>query len=110
MIEVDWNSDDPVRFLECRGHAGFDADLDLVCAAVSALTGTLGLGFTRVLALPHRIEASDGNFRLQLTEQPDHPDWKAAQTLLKTTVLALEELITHYPGFIQRRPGNEGEI
>lgn len=110
MVEVDWNAAEPILSLHCQGHAGFDAELDLVCAAVSALTGALGIGFSKVLTLPHRIEVADGTFQLQLTAQPDHPDWKAAQTLLKTTVLALEELIAHYPGFIRRRSGNEGEI
>ena len=111
MVVVSWKQDRDGRVwtLSCAGHAGFDEELDLVCAAVSALTGALGLGFSRVLSIPAELKAADGHFRLQLEpEQSQHPDFVAAQALLRTTVLALSEMIQHYPGFIQRKPGEEG--
>jgi uncharacterized protein YsxB (DUF464 family) len=110
MVEVSWRKDSTghIWSLECSGHAGFDEELDLVCAAVSALTGALGLGFSRVLSLPAALEAADGSFRLRLMPaQALHPEFPAAQVLLRTTVLALSEMIQHYPGFIQRKPGEE---
>jgi len=106
MVEVDWQQDSEGRIwrLHCNGHAGFDGELDLVCAAVSALTGALGIGFSKVLQLPCRLEAGDGRFLLQLSQDTGaHPEFVQAQTLLKTTVLALSEMIEHYPGFIGRR-------
>ena len=112
MVKVDWKQDEQglIWSLRCSGHAGFDEELDLVCAAVSALTGALGIGFSKVLHLPCRLEAGDGRFFLQLSQDTGaHPEFVSAQTLLKTTVLALTEMIEHYPGFIGRRSGEEGK-
>lgn len=106
MVEIDWQQDEQGHIwrLDCQGHAGFEGELDLVCAAVSALTGSLGIGFSKVLQLPCRLEAGDGQFLLQLSKEAGaHPEFISAQTLLKTTVLALAEMIEHYPGFIGRR-------
>lgn len=105
MIQVDWQQDPEgcIWLLHCEGHAGFDGELDLVCAAVSALTGALGIGFSQVLHLPCRLEAGNGQFLLQLSKETGaHPEFVSAQTLLQTTVLALSEMIEHYPGFIGR--------
>lgn len=110
MILVDWQEDDKgqIWLLHCQGHAGFEGELDLVCAAVSALTGALGIAFTQVVELPNCLEVADGNFRLALTTEVDqpllHPEFVKAQVVLKTTVLALQEMIEHYPGFIARKP------
>lgn len=107
MIEIDWQQDPQGRVwsLHCEGHAGFDGELDLVCAAVSALTGSLGIGFSKVLQVPCQLEAADGQFLLRLSPgTAAHPEFPQAQTLLQTTVLALQEMIEYYPGFIGRRP------
>ncbi|MBS2038190.1 ribosomal-processing cysteine protease Prp [bacterium] len=107
---MDWEEDHQGQIwrLQCQGHAGFDVELDLVCAAISALTGSLGIGFSKVLQIPCRLEAGDGAFLLQLSKETGaHPEFSSAQTLLKTTVLALTEMIEHYPGFIGRRSEEE---
>jgi uncharacterized protein YsxB (DUF464 family) len=110
MVEARWEEDQASRLwrLECRGHAGFqDEGPDLVCAAVSALTGALGIGFTKVLNIPCQVTACDGHFFVCLArEQVDHPQFSSAQVLLRSVVLALEELACHYPGFIQVHAGN----
>jgi len=108
VVEVAWNEDTEgvITSLCCRGHADFEGDVDVVCAAVSALTGSLGLGFSQVLTLPHQITVEDGTFELRLEQGTEvHPDFRAAQVLLKTTVLALGEMIQYYPGFIRRSSG-----
>lgn len=108
MVEVAWNEDDDgsITWLSCRGHADFEGGVDVVCAAVSALTGSLGLGFSQVLTLPYQIAVQDGIFELRVDQGLQaHPDFRAAQVLLKTTVLALAEMIQYYPGFICRSSG-----
>ena len=110
MVKVDWleDPDGTVWSVQCSGHAGLHQDLDLVCAAVSALTGALGLGFTQVLSLPSKVQAGHGHFLVQLdAQQRSHEDFVAAQVLLRTVVLALTEMMQHYPGFIQRKPGKK---
>lgn len=105
MIEVEFERNqqgDLVRVV-CRGHAEFtDPEMDggdIVCAAVSALTGYLGLTFSRVLGVPEVVEAADGEFRLQLVDEH-------AQThkgMLEGWVLAIKELETHYGDWIRVR-------
>ena len=106
MVEVCWTEDRQGNLwhVRCQGHAGFDEELDLVCAAVSALTGALGLGFSRVLSIPSELQVGDGFFELKLSREGEqHDDFRAAQVLLRTTVLAMAEMIEHYPGYIQRQ-------
>ena len=96
--------------IRCQGHAGFDEDgQDIVCAAVSALTGALGTGFTQVLSLPVEVEARDGEFSLQLpADSQGHPEFASAQVLLRTIVAAIREMARYYPGFIVLEAGNDG--
>lgn len=112
MVKFSWEEGDgkSLRSLRCSGHAGFEdgQGLDLVCAAVSALTGALGLGFSRLLEVPHQIEVEHGLFQVGLLPDAEsHPDWKAAQVLLQTTQMALLEMAEVYPGFITVDLGKE---
>lgn len=112
MVKVFWRQslDGAITELACSGHAGFDdgEGLDLVCAAVSALTGALGIGFSKRLTIPHRVQAGDGRFSLQLSEsQRSHGQFASAQLLLQTVQLALAELAEHYPGFISIESGKK---
>lgn len=95
---------DPVG-VTCRGHAGFgEGGPDLVCAAVSALTGALGIAFSEVIHLPVELSAGHGKFSLLLGPgSVDHPDWPSARTLLRTTWLALQQLACLNQGFLQLR-------
>jgi uncharacterized protein YsxB (DUF464 family) len=112
MVQVSIEEDDQGRIwtLKCSGHAGFDdgAGLDLVCAATSALTGALGIGFSQVLSVPVSLNASDGEFALRLpAEAVSDPHFASAQVLLQTTCRALREMAQHYAGFIEVQPGKE---
>ncbi len=85
--------------LTCRGHAGFDDGLgnDLVCAAVSALTGALGLGVAEVEGLPGAVKVDHGVFELQLTDE----EGKRVALLTETVARALTQLEEHYRGSLQ---------
>ncbi len=103
MILVSLRRDASGRVLElaCRGHARFShPGQDLVCAGVSAVLGALGLGLTAVARLPVSPEAADGLFLVRRPARCQDPAW---DLLLETTVLALEELERHYPGFVRLR-------
>lgn len=111
MVKISITEDDQGRVwaLECCGHAGFDdGGLDLVCAATSALTGALGIGFSQVLQLPVDVQAGDGSFHLRLPpEAAQHEEFVSAQVLLQTTCRALREMAQHYTGFIEVEAGKD---
>lgn len=96
-VQVARGPEGSVQEIECSGHAGFDdgEGLDLVCAAVSALTGALGLGLSEVLQSSAQLEVGPGSFRARV--EATLPE---EQALLKTMALALEQLGQHYPGFL----------
>ena len=87
----------------CEGHAEFDEHgQDIVCAAVSALTGALGLGLTEVAGLPLKPEVGEGVFRLRLPQLNPEQELQAA-LLLDTTVAALAQMEEVYSGFVEVR-------
>ena len=108
-VSVKRNLAGDVVELRCRGHAGTDDGQgnDLVCAAVSALTGVLGLGLAEVQGWPAAVGAADGEFRLQL----DDEQAAQARLLTESVVRGLEQMGQHYAGSVQvktRRQENSG--
>jgi uncharacterized protein YsxB (DUF464 family) len=92
-----------IRELACSGHAGFDDGngFDLVCAAVSALTGALGIGFTQILPGCADVECGDGWFALRVKAHLSEVALGQTEVLLQSIALALTEMGQHYPGFIE---------
>ncbi len=85
--------------VRCHGHADFDDQgSDIVCAAISALTGYLGLACTQVGALPAEVTAAEGEFCL--TVKPEAEANSPLFLLLETFQVAVAELETHYQGFV----------
>ena len=104
MIEIAMEQDFNNRTiaLECSGHAGFDdgQGLDLVCSAVSALTGALGLGLAEKSQPPLRVSVDDGHFAVDLRGQAASSE---AHFLLDTIASSLLLLAQNYPGFCSIR-------
>jgi len=72
-IVLDNQGQDRLRRLTVEGHAGFSDQEhggDIVCSAVSALVGFLGITFTEVLPGAGSVQAADGYFELRLEPQP----------------------------------------
>lgn len=94
--------DGRVRELSCTGHARFDGEggVDIVCAGVSALLGALAIGLTEVVRAPVSLDAADGRMRFRI---PARLADERVQVLLETTVRALEDLQSHYAGFVTVR-------
>ena len=92
--------------LNCAGHAGFDdgEGLDLVCAAVSALTGALGLGLAEKSHLA--VTVGDGHFSVDLRGQDASSE---SRFLLDTVASSLVLLAQNYPGFMEVTSGQEGQ-
>ena len=99
QIEIGRFPDGAVQSLICSGHAGFgDEDgPDLVCAAVSALTGAIGIGLTDGRKGPFPVSAADGEFQLKWKTPPSDCD----AFLVLTVVKSLQQMEQHYPGFLK---------
>lgn len=105
------NSHGDLVHIRCQGHAEFAEDgSDIVCAGVSALTGALALGITKVLKLPLEPRAAEGEFELDLSSLSGEM-LKQASVLTRTFQLAVEQLEEVYRGFVEVRgqPAKEEE-
>ena len=81
-----------------EGHAGFgDAEHggDIVCSAVSALVGFLGITFSEVLPDAGEVRAGDGFFELLIKEEG------SAKVTLEAWVLAVKGLEDNYRGWVK---------
>lgn len=99
-IQLDYTTSGHLVGIHCIGHAGFSDQEhggDIVCAAISALTGYLGLTFSTVLELPESVEASHGEFRLRIAESTA----RTQEPMLLGWVLAVRELAENYQGWVQ---------
>lgn len=107
MIEIVLEKDARGRILSlrCDGHAGFSAGeeggVDIVCAAVSALTGYLGLTFAEVLGFPEAVAASDGHFGLIRSQAWTETTHQIADVLLKGWERSARGLEENYSGWVR---------
>ena len=106
MIEILLKKDlsGRIQILSCEGHAGFSASeeggVDIVCAAVSALTGYLGLTVAEVLGAPEAVSASDGAFRLERALDWDESKHATVDVLLGGWERAVRSLEENYSGWV----------
>lgn len=104
MIEISLEEDRQGRFraLSVEGHAGFsDAEHggDIVCAAVSALVGYLGITITELLPGTAELSAGDGLFRLDVLDSSlGDPRF---ELLIKGWLLAVRQLEENYKGWVK---------
>ncbi len=108
MIEI-WyqrESSGAWRGLRCSGHARFgeEEQADLVCAAVSALTGYLGLSLSKLFRAPDAVRAADGEFLLVVPDQLSTQERFALERILDGVLLALQELEENYKGWVKVEP------
>ena len=98
-VTVSLDEEKQVSGLLVEGHAEFsDAEHggDIVCSAVSALVGYLGIAFQDIY--PDRVEvgAEDGLFHLQVQEFDP-----VVGVLLDSWVRSMEQLEENYQGWVK---------
>jgi uncharacterized protein YsxB (DUF464 family) len=104
MIDIRIETDNAgcVTNLRVDGHAEFSDQEhggDIVCSAVSALVGFLGITFTEVLPGKAVLEAADGAFCLTLGEGSALlPEVRTVLAGWRLSVLSLEE---NYSGWVK---------
>lgn len=96
------DGNDRIDSLKVEGHAGFrgpEDGPDLVCAAVSALVGYLGVTFSQLMPEAADLKVSDGFFELNL--RPGESDRPEVSVLLEGWVRALRQLEENYVGWVK---------
>jgi len=91
-----------------EGHAGFaEAGQDIVCAAISVLTGTAVNGLERYLSFQPNYKAGDGFLECDLALLESEQDRLIAEAILGTMLLGLQQIQKEYGSryikFEQRR-------
>ena len=102
-VVITKRGDDIVEFL-CEGHTGYaEYGSDIVCASVSSIVQSCGLGLTKVLNLKCKIVKRDeeGIYTLRLPKGLTSDDMAKAQVLLATMFLSLKDLEKGYPSNIK---------
>jgi uncharacterized protein YsxB (DUF464 family) len=90
------------RRLSVSGHAGFSDDEhggDIVCAAVSALVGYLGIAFSEIVPEMARVSADDGSFQLEVEKA--HVASMEIRVLIETFMRAVRQLEENYQGWVK---------
>lgn len=104
VIHLEIDGAGRLQGLSCRGHAEFSDEEhggDIVCAAVSALTGYLGVTLCEVLGWPEAVSGSDGLFCLRRPEVVDAMNHRALDVLLDGWVLSVRALEENYSGWVK---------
>lgn len=107
MILITYHCDahQHVQTLSCQGHANFPSEnddaADLVCAAVSALTGYLGLTLSQTMGFPNAVTADNGSFWFTRPTELNPTENSTLNTLLAGWLLAIKGLEENYSGWVK---------
>lgn len=102
MIQIHYQQKkEEITLLKIEGHANFDEHgNDIVCAAVSCLSGLIGRTLSQLPQTELNLEASEGYFLLEWPLSQKESSDRCHRFLLRETFLAIQELSQHYSGFI----------
>ena len=104
VVTLDKDGEGRLRGFTCRGHAEFSDEEhggDIVCAAVSALTGYLGITLSEVLGLPEAVEVADGLFSLSRPSQASPEQDRVIDVLLDGWLRSVQGLEENYSGWVK---------
>jgi len=83
------------------GHSGFQSrGNDIICAGVSALSQTAVLALTEVAGVAPQWKRNDGVLSCRIPASLDGPSMNAAQTILQSTVIGIDNIAQQYPGYV----------
>ncbi len=85
------------------GHTGYsEAGKDIVCASVSAVSGTAVIGLERLLGMKPEVEvdAKEGYLKCVLPDNISDLQAEKANVILETMVLGLKDISVKYNKFL----------
>ena len=90
---------------EVRGHSGLEAaGRDIVCAAVSAVTQAAVMGLREAVGCPMDVHVDSGYLRCIVDEEGmGSGTRREAQAVIKTALIALEDISEQYPERVRVR-------
>lgn len=84
------------------GHAGYDdIGKDIVCAGVSAVSGTAIIGLERLLGIRPDIRAEKGKLKCSLPDSIPEHQMDSVNVILETMVLGLKDISDKYIDFVK---------
>lgn len=92
-----------IMCVECKGHTGYaEYGEDIVCASLSSIVQTAGLGILMVAEINARIEqdAEDGYFKITLPNKLQEDELFKSQIIFSTMMCGISELLQEYSDFI----------
>ncbi len=101
MISICWLEDSSHRVgFICEGHAGYrePGETDEVCAAITALAGSLVTAWTDILNLDVTYQFESGLLygRVEKTEDISQETWDKADLLLESFILGCKQIELSY--------------
>ena len=104
MVKVEFfRSSGKIVSFKIKGHAmprEAQMEVDLVCAAISAISQTTVIGIEEVLKIKAKYDIEDGFLNLNLENQTLE-DVERCQVLLETMVLGLKSIEITYSDYIK---------
>ncbi len=104
MVKVEFfRSSGKIVSFKIKGHAmprEAQMEVDLVCAAISAISQTTIIGIEEVLKIKAKYDIKDGFLNLNLENQTLQ-DVERCQVLLETMVLGLKSIEITYSDYIK---------
>ena len=104
MVKVEFfRSSSKIVSFKIKGHAmprEAQMEVDLVCAAISAISQTTIIGIEEVLKIKAKYDIKDGFLNLNL-ENATLEDIERCQVLLETMVLGLKSIEITYSDYIK---------
>lgn len=101
-ITIFKNKDEEITAFEVKGHANYAPyGSDIVCAAISSVTGAILTGLMEVVDIPLKLETKDGQVECRLPKRYLGDRKQKTQALVKTLELHLNYLSNEYPNYVE---------
>ncbi|MGE5329375.1 MAG: ribosomal-processing cysteine protease Prp [Deltaproteobacteria bacterium] len=104
VVSIKRSKDGTIKDFAIDGHAGFDkAGKDIVCAGVSAVSGTAIIGLERLLDINPviTIDSEKGYLKCSIPDDISAEKSEYAQVILETMVLGIRDISEKYKKFIR---------
>lgn len=102
VVSVNRSKEGQIREFIINGHAEYDKPgKDIVCAGVSAVSGTAIIGMERLLGIKLNLDVSKGHLKCSLPGDIPEQQSESVNLILETMVLGLKDIRKKYKKFVK---------